>query len=406
MTFDINKIRKDFPLLQEKIYGKPLVYLDNGATTQKPQQVIDAITQIYEKQNSNIHRGVHYLSDLMTASYEEARETVKTFINAKKSNEIIFTSGATEAINTVAHSFGDKYVQKGDKILVCETEHHSNIVPWQMLCKRKDAKLIKIPVTETGELNQEAYLNLLDDKVKLVAVSQVSNAFGTVFPIDDIIRQAHSVGAKVLVDGAQGIQHQTTNVQASDMDFYVFSGHKIYAETGIGVLYAKEKLLEEMPPYKGGGDMIKSVSFEQTKYADLPYKFEAGTTNYVGAVSLKEALNYLSNIGIEEIYQYENELMQYATNKLLDIEGLTIYGTAKNKAASLSFLLDGVHFYDTGIVLDKAGIAVRTGTHCAEPGMKHFNIQGTVRASFALYNTKAEIDILAEGIKKVKKLFL
>lgn len=406
MSFDIEKVRSDFPILKEKVYGKPVVYLDNGATTQKPQQVIDAVSRFYQTQNSNIHRGVHYLSNKATERYESARETVRTFINARSTNEVVFTFGATDAINTVAFSFGEKFVEAGDQILVCETEHHSNIVPWQMLCERKNAHLIPIPVHDSGELNWEAYKRLLNPKVKLVAVSQVSNAFGTIFPVDEIIREAHSAGAKVLVDGAQGIQHVPTDVQASDMDFYVFSGHKIYAETGVGVLYGKEELLEEMPPCRGGGDMIKSVSFKATEFADLPLKFEAGTANYVGAVSIAEAMKYLSGIGLQAIHKYEKDLMQYTHEKLAEVEGLKIYGTAAQKTASVSFLLEGIHFYDAGMMLDKEGIAVRTGTHCAEPGMERFGIRGTVRPGLALYNTKDDIDKLIQGIEKVKRLFL
>ncbi len=406
MNYDITKIRADFPILEEKIYGKQIAYLDNGATTQKPKQVIDAVANIYKHQNSNIHRGIHYLSNQMTTLYEEARQIVRKYINARSEREIIFTSGATEAINTVAYSFGEKYINAGDKILVGQTEHHSNIVPWQILCNKKNAELVVIPVTETGQIDMEKYLTLLDDdKVKLVAISQVSNAFGTVFPLPEIIKHAHLSGAKILVDGSQGIQHIPTDVTALDMDFYVFSGHKIYASNGIGVLYAKEEILEEMPPYKGGGDMIKTVSFERTEYADLPFKFEAGTTNYVGAVSLGKAIEYITSIGLDKIQHHEQQLMDYAHEKFQQISGLTIYGTADRKASCISFLLDGVHFYDTAMILDKEGIAVRSGTHCAEPGMQFFSITGTVRAGFAMYNTTSEIDRLIEGILKVKKMF-
>ena len=405
MQFDINKIRRDFLILSRKVYGKDIIYLDNGATTQKPKSVLEEVSNFYTSENANIHRGVHYLSNQATKRYEDARHTVQHFINAEKPQEIIFTKGTTDSINLVAFSFGEKFVNEGDEILVAETEHHSNIVPWQMLCKRRNAKLIVIPVFDSGEINIEAYKSLLSRKTKMVAISQVSNAFGTIFPVDEMVKLAHEVGSYVLVDGAQGIQHVKTDVIKSDIDFYVFSGHKIYAETGIGVLYGKESLLEQMPPYQGGGDMIMSVSFEKTTYADLPLKFEAGTANFVGAVSIASAIKYIKQIGFEVIQNHEDELMLYATKKLSEIDDLTIYGTAAKKTASLSFLLNGIHFYDTGMVLDKMGIAVRTGTHCVEPGMKRFGIKGTVRAGFAMYNTKHEIDLLVEGLLKVKKMF-
>jgi cysteine desulfurase / selenocysteine lyase len=405
MSFDIEKVRQDFPILHQKVYGKPIVYLDNGATTQKPKSVIETVSRFYSLQNSNIHRGVHYLSNEATKIYEGARETVRDFINAKKTSEIVFTHGTTDSINMIAFSFGEAFINEGDEILVTETEHHSNIVPWQMMARRKNAKLIPIPVFDNGEFDFEAFRKLLNHKVKLVSVSQVSNAFGTIFPIDQIIKETHAAGAYIMVDGAQGIQHQITDVQKSDMDFYAFSGHKIYAETGVGVLYGKEELLEKLPPAQGGGDMIKTVSFDKTEYAELPLKFEAGTANYVAAVSLGEAINYMQSLGLENIHRHEAEVMRYATKSLSEISGLTIYGTSAQKAAAISFLLDDIHHYDTGMMLDKEGIAVRTGTHCAEPGMQRMGIRGTVRPGFALYNTKEEVDALVEGIEKVKKLF-
>jgi cysteine desulfurase/selenocysteine lyase len=402
---DINKIRNDFPILNTKVYGRQLVYLDNGATSQKPLQVISSVAEFYSTINSNIHRGVHYLSSKATEEYEKSREKVKTFINAKSSAEVIFTKGTTDSINLVAFSFGEKFISEGDEILVCETEHHSNIVPWQMLCERKRAKLIKIPVDNNTEIIMEEYEKLLSSKTKLVAVAQVSNAFGTIHSTEKIIEKAHKFGAKVLIDGAQSIQHFSTDVQKLDCDFYVFSGHKIYAETGIGVLFGKGELLSQMPPYQGGGDMINSVSFEKTEYAELPLKFEAGTSNYVGAYSLLKAIEYLENIGLKEIAEYETELKNYAFEKLSTIPGLEIIGNPKNNSGVISFTLKDIHFYDAGMILDKMGIAVRTGTHCAEPAMKRFNILGTIRVSFSFYNTKEEIDILYNGLLKVKQMF-
>ena len=400
-----NKIKKDFPILSQKIYGKELIYLDNGATTQKPTQVIEKVKSFYSEINSNIHRGVHYLSNKSTEEYENARETVWNFVNANSTKEIIFTKGTTEAINLVAFSFGEAFVNEGDEILVSETEHHSNIVPWQIMCKRKGAKLVVIPAKKTGEFDFEKFKNLLNLKTKLVAVAHVTNSLGIINPIKDIIDEAHKVGAKVLIDGAQAIQHLKVDVQDLDCDFYAFSGHKIYAETGTGVLYGKEDILEKLPPYQGGGDMIKTVSFEKTEYAELPLKFEAGTANYVGAVSLGEAIKFLNNIGLQEIENHEKELISYATKKLSDIEGLKIIGESKYKTSAISFTLDNIHHYDAGLILDKLGIAVRTGTHCAEPTMKHFGITGTIRASFAMYNTKDDIDKLIVGLQKVKMMF-
>lgn len=399
------QIKKDFPILNQKIYGKELVYLDNGATTQKPIQVIEKVRTFYSEINSNIHRGVHYLSNKSTEEYENAREIVRSFINSNSTKEIIFTKGTTEAINLLAFSFGEAFVSEGDEILVSQTEHHSNIVPWQMMCKRKGAKLKVIPAKETGEFNFEEYKKLLNHKTKLVAVAHVTNSLGIINPIKKIIDEAHKTGAKVLIDGAQAIQHLKIDVKELDCDFYAFSGHKIYSETGTGVLFGKEELLEKLPPYQGGGDMIKTVSFEKTEYAELPLKFEAGTANYVGAVSISEAIKFLNSIGLENVEEHEQQLLNYATEKLSEIEGLKIIGNSKQKTSAISFILEGIHHYDAGLILDKLGIAVRTGTHCAEPTMKHFGITGTIRASFAIYNTKDDIDKLVAGLQKVKVMF-
>jgi len=402
---NIEKIKQDFPILSQKIYAKELVYLDNGATTQKPIHVIEKVKSFYSELNSNIHRGVHYLSNKSTEEYENARETVRKYINAKNTKEIIFTKGTTEAINLVAFSFGEIFVNEEDEIIVAETEHHSNIVPWQMMCKRKGAKLKVIPAKENGELDIKKYKLLLNSKTKLVAVAHVTNSLGIINPIKEIIDEAHKFDAYVLIDGAQAIQHLEVDVQELDCDFYAFSGHKIYAETGTGVLFGKEEIMEKLPPYQGGGDMIKTVSFEKTEYAELPLKFEAGTSNYVGAVSIAEAIKYINNIGLKEIEKHETELHKYATKKLSEIEGLKIIGKSEHKTSAISFILDGIHHYDAGLILDKLGIAVRTGTHCAEPTMKHFGITGTIRVSIAVYNTKEDIDKLIEGINKVKMMF-
>ena len=404
--FNIEKIRNDFPILSQKIDGKNLIYFDNAATTQKPLQVIDKISAIYSQTNSNIHRGVHTLSRETTTEYENARETVRDFINAQSKTEIIFTSGTTEAVNLVAFSLGNLCVSQGDEIIVSQMEHHSNIVPWQMLCERKNADLKVIPANQKGELNLEEYEKMLGPKTKIVSVAHISNSTGVVHDIKKIIEKAHKVGAYVCIDAAQSVQHFPIDVQYLDCDFLAFSGHKIYAETGIGVLYGKEEILEKMPPYKGGGDMIKSVSFEKTTYADLPLKFEAGTSNYVGAISLGEAIKYIKNIGLENIRNYEHEILVYATEKLLSIPDLKIYGTSENKAGVISFLFQGVHPFDIGTLLDKLGIAIRTGTHCAEPAMKHFGIQATARASFAFYNTKEEIDTFYKALLRIKSMLM
>ncbi|MCK5169083.1 MAG: cysteine desulfurase, partial [Bacteroidales bacterium] len=392
LSLDIQKIRKDFPILNQKVYNKPLVYLDNGATTQKPQVVIDEEIKIYSKENSNIHRGVHYLSEQLTQRYEDARKAVQKFINAPHDREVIFTSGTTESINTIAFSFGEKYINKGDEIIISALEHHANIVPWQMLCERKKATLKVIPINEKGELLLDEYQKLISPKTKIVAVNQVSNALGTVNDVKKLIDIAHQQNIPVLIDGAQSIQHGNVDVQELDCDFFVFSGHKIYGPNGIGVIYGKEKWLNEMPPFMTGGEMIKKVTFEKTTFNELPFKFEAGTPNYVGAIGLVTAINYIQEIGLENIAAYEKELLDYATEKLESIDGLRIIGTAQKKVSVISFVLDNIHHYDAGMVIDKMGIAVRTGHHCAEPLMDCFNIEGTIRASFSFYNTKEEID--------------
>lgn len=404
MAFNVEIIRKDFPILHQEVYGKPLVYFDNAATTQKPQQVINSISECYEKYNSNIHRGVHYLSERSSEAYEHARNTVQKFINAKFSHEIIFTRGATESINLVAFSFGEKYIREDDEIIITYLEHHSNIVPWQMLCERKNARLKVVPMNENGELDLEAFDELFSSKTKIVAVTHISNSLGTINPIKEIIKKAHSHNVPVLIDGAQSIQHTKIDVQELDCDFFVFSGHKLYGPAGIGVLYGKEELLNTIPPYQGGGDMIHYVTFEKTVYNKLPFKFEAGTANYIDAIGLATAIAYIQEIGIYDIAMYEHQLLQYATLKLSTIPGLKIYGNAKYKSCVLSFLLDNIHPYDTGLILDKLGIALRTGSHCTQPVMDFFKIPGTVRASFAFYNTTKEIDVLYDGLLKVKEM--
>jgi len=401
VSLDINKIRNDFPILSRQVYGKPLIYLDNGATTQKPRVVIDTLRQLQEEENSSIHRGVHYLSEQMTGRYEAARETIRAFINAKSSNEVIFTSGATASINAVAFSFGEKFVKEGDEILVTAMEHHSNIVPWQMLCERKNAFLRVLPFNEDGELELDQLERLLGKRTRLVAITHASNSLGTVNPVKEIIRAAHEKNIPVLIDGAQIVQHGPVDVQDLDCDFFAFSGHKIFGPTGIGILYGKEQFLDKIPPYQGGGDMVDCVTFERTTYNELPFKFEAGTMNYTGAIGLGAAIDYVNVTGIEEIRAYETELLSYATQKLTAIDKLRIYGNAKEKISVLSFLLEGIHPYDAGMVLDKMGIAVRTGTHCTQPVMDHYRIGGTIRASMVFYNTFEEIDKLEAGIRKV-----
>ncbi|MBK9327873.1 MAG: cysteine desulfurase [Sphingobacteriales bacterium] len=404
MSLNIAQIRADFPILQEKIRGKQLVYLDNGASTQKPHAVIEAEKYYYEHQYANIHRGVHYLSQIGTDLYENVRKQIRQFINAKHDHEIIFTKGTTNAINLVAYTFGRKFINEGDEIVVTEMEHHSNIVPWQMLCEEKKCVLKFIPLQEDGSISLEDAERLITSKTKLVSVVYVSNALGTINPIPELIAIAHKNGAKILVDAAQAIQHFTIDVRALDADFLVFSGHKIYGPTGTGVLYGKEEILNEMPPYEGGGDMIKSVSFKGTTYNDLPFKFEAGTPNIAGCIALGTAVKYVQDTGIEYIRAYETELLQYATEQLSQIEGLKLYGTAKHKSSVISFLMEGIYPYDVGVLLDNMGIAIRTGHHCAQPVMDHYGIPGTCRASFAFYNTKEEVYVLIEGILKAKKM--
>lgn len=403
---DIKKIRSDFPILSEKVYGKDLIYLDNGATTQKPRKVTDTLTEVLTKYNANIHRGVHRLSDVASEAYENARETVRAFINAASTDEVIFNSGTTAAINNVAFSFGERFIGEGDEIIVSALEHHANIVPWQMLCERKGARLRVIPMDDNGILDLAAYRRMISSSTRIVAVTQASNALGIITPLKEIISEAHRHDIAVLVDGAQGIQHGTVDVRAMDCDFYVFSGHKVYGPTGIGVLYGKRKYLDLMPPWQGGGDMVKNVTFEKTTYNDLPFRFEAGTTNYPGAIALAAALNYVSATGREAIAEREASLLGYATLRLKEIPGVTIYGDVNDKISVISFLIDGIHQYDAGMVLDKMGIAVRTGTHCAQPVMDRLGIDGTIRASFCFYNTHDEADMLAAGVRKVMEMFL
>ncbi|WP_439183965.1 aminotransferase class V-fold PLP-dependent enzyme [Carboxylicivirga taeanensis] len=405
MDINIEQIRADFPILKEIVYGKPLVYLDNAATTHKPQQVIDAVSEVYLKYNSNIHRGVHHLSNVCTEAHENARVKVQQFINAKHTHEVIFTRGTTESINLLAASFGDTFLQPGDEILVSQLEHHSNIVPWQLLEKRKGIVLKYIPINQAGELILDNIDELINNKTKLVAIAHISNALGTVNPIKTIIDLAHSKNIPVMIDGAQAVQHVQVDVQALNCDFYVFSGHKLYAPTGIGVLYGKEEWLNQMEPYHGGGEMIKTVSFEGTTFNELPFKFEAGTPHYSGSVGLGAAIDYVNTIGINTIAQYEQELLSYASQRLASIPNIRFFGTAAEKASVISFLIGSVHPFDIGTMLDKMGIAVRTGHHCAQPLMQYYQIPGTIRASFALYNTKAEIDKLADATERVAQLF-
>lgn len=401
--FNVNDIRKDFPILSRKVNGKPLVYFDNAATSQTPQQVIDVIVDYYSNHNSNIHRGVHTLSQEATDLYEQARLKIQNHFNAKHTHEIILTSGTTHSINLVANGF-TSLLKKGDDIIVSALEHHSNIVPWQMLCERTGATLKVIPMNQAGELVMETYDELLSEHTKLVFVNHISNALGTINPIEYIIKKAHQVGAAVLIDGAQSCPHIKPDVQALDVDFYVASAHKMCGPTGVGMLYGKEKWLNKLPPYQGGGEMIAEVSFEKTTYADLPHKFEAGTPNIAGGIAFGAAIDYMNSVGFDSIATYENELLDYATEKLQQIEGLKLYGTAKNKTSVISFNLEGIHPYDVGTILDKLGIAVRTGHHCAQPIMDFYCIPGTVRASFAFYNTKEEIDALVAGVKKAQMM--
>jgi len=400
---DITKIRADFPILNQKVNGKPLVYFDNGATSQKPQAVIDAISRYYQEINANIHRGVHKLSQLATDAYEESRQKIQNHINAEFAHEVLFTSGTTQGVNLVAHGFAS-IVKPGDEILVSAMEHHSNIVPWQMLCEKTGAVLKVIPMNQDGELILSEYDRLLSGKTKLVTVNHISNALGTINPIKEIIEKAHQFGAAVFIDGAQATPHLKPDVQALDCDFYAFSGHKVCGPTGIGILYGKERWLDQLPPYMGGGEMIKEVTFEKTTYADLPHKFEAGTPNIADGIVLGTAIDYLNSVGFENIQKQEIALLEYGTQRLLEIGGLKIYGTSAQKTSVISFNIEGIHPYDIGAILDKMGIAVRTGHHCAQPVMQFFDIPGTVRASFSFYNTKEEIDVMIEAIQKAKTM--
>lgn len=405
MSFDINKIRADFPILEKEIYGKPLVYLDNAATTQKPLCVVNKIRENYLNNNANIHRGVHFLSQVATEAHEAARETVRKFINAQHAREIIFTRGTTEAINLVASSFGRSQCKEGDEIIVSHMEHHSNIVPWQLLQAEKGIVLKVIPFDENGELQLDKLDELITEKTKLISITHVSNTLGTVNPVADIIKKARSHNIPVMVDGAQSVPHMPVDVQALDADFYVFSGHKIYGPTGIGVLYGKEAWLDRIPPYQGGGEMIQKVTFEKTTFNELPFKFEAGTPDYIGSTALAEALNYVSAIGMDNIAAHEQELVRYTLEKLGEVENIRFIGNAKHRSGLVSFLVGNIHPYDLGSIIDKLGIAVRTGHHCAEPVMAAFGIEGTVRASFGIYNTKEEIDTLVAGVQRAAKMF-
>jgi cysteine desulfurase / selenocysteine lyase len=401
---DIEQIRKDFPLLQTKVYGKPLVYLDNGATTQKPEIVLKAMDDYYRTYNSNVHRGVHFLSQKATDAYEIVRKKVAEYINAKHEHEVIFTRSTTDGINLVAYTYGKKFVKEGDSVIISAMEHHSNIVPWQMMCEDRGAQLKVIPMNEKGELLLDEFEKLLDERVKIISLTYVSNSLGTINPIKEIIAKAHQFDIPVLIDGAQAIQHLGIDVQSLDADFVVFSGHKMYAPTGIGILYGKERWLNAMPPYQGGGDMIKTVTFEKTTYNDLPFKFEAGTPDITEAIGLGAAIDYINSIGLKKMREREHDLFAYAHDVLRNIDGLRFIGEAKNKTASISFLVNNLHPFDVGEILDKQGIAVRTGHHCTQPVMNFFNIPGTVRASLAFYNTEEEIDKLGEGLKKAISL--
>lgn len=403
--YDVNRVREDFPILSREIYGRPLVYLDNGATTQKPRQVVEAMVDEYYNVNANVHRGVHFLSQQATDLHEASRETVRRFINARSTSEILFTRGTTESINLLAFSFGEAMVKEGDEVVVSAMEHHSNIVPWQMMCERKGAQLRVIPMTDEGELQLEALEELLHERTRIVCCTQVSNVLGTVNPVKEVVRRAHERNIPVLIDGAQSVPHMKVDVQDLDCDFFAFSGHKVYGPTGVGVLYGKEEWLEKLPPYQGGGEMIKNVSFEKTTYNELPYKFEAGTPDYVATHALATALDYVSGLGMENIEAHEQELTRYALERMQQIEGMHIFGGAKERDAVISFQVGDIHHLDMGTLLDRLGIAVRTGHHCAEPLMRRLGIEGTVRASFGLYNTKAEVDALVEGIERIRRMF-
>ena len=404
-SLDVTAIRKDFPILAQQVHGKPLIYLDNAATSQKPKCVIEALTRFYQMDNANIHRGVHQLSERSTQSYEVARGKVQRFLNAANSREIIFVRGATEGINLVAQTYGRTHVSAGNEIVISAMEHHSNIVPWQMLCEEKGAVLRVIPINDRGELEFDQFEKLLNHRTRLVAVSHVSNALGTINPVREIINTAHGWNVPVLIDGAQAVPHMKVDVRNLDCDFYVFSSHKVFGPTGIGVLYGREQLLEDMPPYQGGGDMISSVTFEKTTYNDLPYKFEAGTPNIAGVIGLGAAIDYLDQIGMDAVAAHEHDLLEYGTRALESISGLRLIGTAREKAGVLSFVIDGVHPHDAGTILDREGVAVRAGHHCAQPVMDRFGVSATTRASLAFYNTREDIDALVAGIQKVKEVF-
>ncbi|WP_448789585.1 aminotransferase class V-fold PLP-dependent enzyme [Bacteroides graminisolvens] len=402
---DITKIRADFPILSREVYGKPLIYFDNGATTQKPRCVVDAIVDEYYSVNANVHRGVHFLSQQATELHEGSRETVRRFINVRTSAEVIFTRGTTEAINLLAFSFGEEFMKEGDEVIISTMEHHSNIVPWQLLAARKGISIKVIPMNDRGELLLDEYEKLFSDRTRIVSIAHISNVLGTINPVKEMIATAHAHGVPVLVDGAQSIPHIQVDVQDLDVDFFAFSGHKVYGPTGVGVLYGKEEWLDKLPPYQGGGEMIQSVSFEKTTFNELPFKFEAGTPDYIGTTGLAKALDYVSAIGLEQIAAHEHELTTYAMQRLGEIEGMRFLGEAAHKSSVVSFLVGNIHPFDMGTLLDRLGIAVRTGHHCAEPLMRRLGIEGTVRASFAMYNTKEEIDALVAGVDRVRKMF-
>lgn len=402
---DITKIRADFPILSREVYGKPLIYFDNGATTQKPRCVVDAIVDEYYSVNANVHRGVHFLSQQATELHEGSRETVRRFINARTSAEVIFTRGTTEAINLLAFSFGEEFMKEGDEVIISTMEHHSNIVPWQLLAARKGISIKVIPMNDLGELLLDEYEKLFSDRTRIVSIAHISNVLGTINPVKEMIATAHAHGVPVLVDGAQSIPHIQVDVQDLDVDFFAFSGHKVYGPTGVGVLYGKEEWLDKLPPYQGGGEMIQSVSFEKTTFNELPFKFEAGTPDYIGTTGLAKALDYVSAIGLAQIAAHEHELTTYAMQRLGEIEGMRFLGEAAHKSSVVSFLVGNIHPFDMGTLLDRLGIAVRTGHHCAEPLMRRLGIEGTVRASFAMYNTKEEIDALVAGVDRVRKMF-
>lgn len=403
--YNIEQVRADFPILAREVYKKPLVYLDNGATTQKPRSVVEAISEEYYSVNANVHRGVHFLSQQATELHESSREAVRRFINARSTNEIVFTRGTTESINLLVSSFGEAFMQAGDEVIVSVMEHHSNIVPWQLLAAKRGITLKVIPMNDRGELLQEEYQKLFSERTKIVSIAQVSNVLGTVNPVKEMIAFAHSQGVPVLVDGAQSIPHMAVDVQALDADFFVFSAHKMYGPTGVGVLYGKEEWLDKLPPYQGGGEMIQHVSFEKTTFNELPFKFEAGTPDYIGTTGLAKAIEYVSALGMEQIAAHEHELTQYAMRRMKEIPGMRIFGEAAEKGSVISFLVGGIHHFDMGTLLDRLGIAVRTGHHCAQPLMQRLGIEGTVRASFGLYNTKEEVDVLVAGIERISRMF-